>query len=188
MHSAFANHGLNFRVITLKEPPKNLMIEFLEREHRLKHGGQAPPRCARVEVIVKKPAQKPQLWEILVNLDEGKIEAKKHLEGKHTYIDPSYMREVEKACLADKRVQEEIRSLDLPPGSTAIVEPWAYATDGMHDMTDRVTMVCLFSLPRLALPMVSNANSSQVLVLLSPRGTSRCQLLRLSAGCLRGSL
>jgi len=185
VRSAFPDYGLNYRVITLKEPPKKLMVEFLDREHRLKHGGQAPTRCARVEVIVKKPSQKPQLWEVLVDLGKGRIAAQKHLEGKHTYIDPNYMREVENACLADKRVQEEIRRLNLPPGSTAIVEPWAYATDGMHDMTDRLTMVCVFSLPRLTPSMISNANSLQVLVLLSSRGTSRCQLLRLPAGCLR---
>lgn len=113
--------------------------------------------------------------------------AQKHLEGKHTYIDPNYMREVENACLADKRVQEEIRSLNLPPGSTAIVEPWAYATDGMHDMTERLTMVCVLSSQRLMTPVLPNDNSFQVLVLLPTRGTSRCQLLCLPAGCLRRS-
>lgn len=187
MRSAFPDHNLNYRVITLKEPPKDLMAEFLERERRLGHGGQPPTRCARVEVIVKKPSQKPQLWEVLVNLDEARIAAQKHLEGKHTYIDPNYMRDVENACLADKRVQEEIRSLNLPPGSTVIVEPWAYATDGMHDMTERLTMVCVSSSTRLGPSIPSKANSSQVLVLLSPHGTSRCQLLRLPAGCLRRS-
>jgi primary-amine oxidase len=53
------------------------------------------------------------------------------------------MKQVEQACLANKKVQDEIRSLDLPEGAVVVVEPWAYATDGMNDMTQRVTMVRL---------------------------------------------
>ncbi|KFG84721.1 hypothetical protein MANI_027263 [Metarhizium anisopliae] len=41
---------------------------------------------------------------------------------------------------ADPQVQDEIKKLDLPPGSTVRVEPWAYATDGMNDMTQRVSV------------------------------------------------
>jgi primary-amine oxidase len=51
------------------------------------------------------------------------------------------MKAVEEACLADERVQAEIKTLNVPDGATVVVEPWAYATDGMNDMTDRVTMV-----------------------------------------------
>lgn len=141
MRPAFVGQGLNFRVITLKEPPKTEMIDFLEREHRKQPGGKRPSRCARVEALVKNQAGKHELHELLVNIDESKIMGKKHLVGKHSYIDSAYMKAVEAACLANKKVQEEIRKLDLPPGSTAIVEPWAYATDGMNDMSERITMV-----------------------------------------------
>lgn len=51
------------------------------------------------------------------------------------------MQNVAAACLGDPKVQEEIRSLDLPPGATVVVEPWAYATDGLNDMKERQTMV-----------------------------------------------
>ena len=47
----------------------------------------------------------------------------------------------EAACLADPRVQEEIRALHLPEEAFVCVEPWAYGTDGMHDMTKRIVMV-----------------------------------------------
>ncbi|KAL7916814.1 copper amine oxidase [Trichoderma velutinum] len=140
---AFAGQSLNFRVITLKEPPKAEMIDFLEREHRNEPERKRPSRCARVEALVKPQAGKHELHELFVNLDESKITGQKHLIGKHSYIDSAYMKEVEAACLADKQVQEEIRKLDLPPGSTAIVEPWAYATDGANDMSERITM-CWF--------------------------------------------
>lgn len=117
------------------------MIDCLEREHRKEPEKKRPSRCARVEVLVKPHAGKHELHELFVNLDESKITGQKYLIGKHSYIDSAYMKEVEAACLADKQVQEEIRKLDLPPGSTAIVEPWAYATDGANDMSERITMV-----------------------------------------------
>ncbi|GAW22547.1 hypothetical protein ANO14919_120860 [Xylariales sp. No.14919] len=143
VRSEFLGEDLNFRVITLKEPPKAAMIEYLELEHRKKPQILAPMRCARVEVIKKNASSRPELIEIVVNLDGDVVLSRKRLEGKHSYIDSSYMQKVEAACLADERVQEEIRKLKLPPRSTPIVEAWAYATDGMNDMTERVTM-CWF--------------------------------------------
>ena len=81
--------------------------------------------------------------ELIVDLDNDKVARKQHLKGKHSYIDANYMKAVEAACLANEAVQAEIDTLDLPVGATVVVEPWAYATDGMNDMTDRVTMVWL---------------------------------------------
>lgn len=116
------------------------MIRFLEKEHR-NQLGQAPTRCARVEVVLERKTGNHDLFELLVDLDNGQVKAKQYHKGKHSYIDSAYMKKVEEACLVDSRVQEEIRSLELPAGATVVVEPWAYATDGMHDMTQRVTMV-----------------------------------------------
>jgi len=53
------------------------------------------------------------------------------------------MKEVERVCLGDVRVQEQVRRLGLPEGAEVVVEPWAYATDGVEDMAGRVTMVCV---------------------------------------------
>lgn len=130
-------------MVTLQEPPKNHMIQFLEKEHRKQPTGPAPTRCARVEVVVKGVNGNNELFELLVDLDQNKVAKKQHQKGKHSYIDAAYMKEVEMACLANERVQAEIRTLDLPEGSTVVVEPWAYATDGMNDMTQRVTMVSI---------------------------------------------
>ena len=57
------------------------------------------------------------------------------------------MKTVEKACMEDERVQAEIRNLELPPSASVIVEAWAYATDGMNDMSQRTTMVMAFFSP-----------------------------------------
>lgn len=55
------------------------------------------------------------------------------------------MQAVEKACLADLKMKSR-SFIFLPRASTVRVEPWAYATDGMNDMTQRVLMVCTLSL------------------------------------------
>ncbi|KAJ9625187.1 hypothetical protein H2204_010574 [Knufia peltigerae] len=141
----FGAQDPNFRVITLQEPPKNQMILFLDKEHRNQPLGEAPRRCARVELVVVGSDNHNELFDLLVDLDNDKVIAKKHQKGKHSYIDADYMKQVENACLANREVQEQIRKLGLPSGSTVVVEAWAYATDGMNDMAQRVTM-CWFYL------------------------------------------
>lgn len=141
MRPHFGGREPNFRVITLQEPPKNQMIQFLDNEHRKQLTEPAPARYARAEVVVKGYSENNELFDLLVDLDQDKVVQKQHQRGKHSYIDAAYMREVEAACLANAEVQAEIRSLDLPTGASVVVEPWAYATDGMNDMSERVTMV-----------------------------------------------
>lgn len=138
-------HGLTpcFRVITLREPAKHDMILFLEAEHLGHTPVLCPARIARVQVLVRDPSGSNDLFELLVNLNLGLVEQKEHLVDKHPYIDTVYMRDVEKACKEDPGIQEEIKKLNLPEGASVVIEPWAYATDGMNDMSERITMVSL---------------------------------------------
>lgn len=117
------------------------MIEFLDKEHRNQPMSFVPTRRARVQVVVPGDNKANRLFELVIDLDGNKITKEAELHGKHSHIDSGYMGEVEAVCLADPRVQEEIKHLDLPAGSTVIVEPWAYATDGENDTTERITMV-----------------------------------------------
>jgi len=130
---------INFRVITFQEPPKKTMLSFLETPSTQTR----PARCARVDVVVEMTDddEKFALFELLVDLDQGKVVAKLHHAGKHSYIDTEFMQRVEKACLADEGVREQIEGLGLPEGARVVVEPWAYATDGENDMRRRVSMV-----------------------------------------------
>lgn len=134
----FGQRSINYRVITLQEPPKQQMITFLEK------GAERPTRCARVEVVTKLPEEKNALFELLVDLDSRKVIAKQHQRGKHSYIDAAYMQQVEAACLTNDEVQRQIQVLNLPEGSSVVVEPWAYATDGENDMSQRVSMVSTY--------------------------------------------
>jgi primary-amine oxidase len=132
---------VNFRVITLQEPPKAEMVAFLDQEYRSLPVQRVPIRSARVEITLKNTAGGNELHEIQVNLTKSSVLKQQVLKGKHSYIDSEYMKEVETACMADKRVQDEIQKLDLPPGASVVVEPWAYATDGHNDMSKRISMV-----------------------------------------------
>jgi Cu2+-containing amine oxidase len=137
----FAGDLPNFRVITLQEPPKIEMIQFLEREHQGQSHTSRPARNARVQVIIQTQSGSNEMVELTVNLDQGVVLKKEHLPGKHPYIDSAYMQAVESACRADPRIEVEIQKLKLPEGGTVVIEPWAYATDGMSDMTERTSMV-----------------------------------------------
>ena len=140
IRDAFPGQTINFRVVTLREPLKKEMVLFLEREDGESSTAERPARVARAQVETSLQGR-VQLHELLVDLDQCAILKRDHLEGKHCYIDSAYMQAVEKACRADEDVQAEIRTLELPANATVVIEPWAYATDGMNDMSERVTMV-----------------------------------------------
>ncbi|KAJ6096103.1 hypothetical protein N7486_006849 [Penicillium sp. IBT 16267x] len=143
VRSDFPGELPNFRVITLQEPPKNEMLQFLEQEHQGQSHTSRPARSARVQVIIRTQSGSNEMVELIVNLDQGMVWKKEYLPGKHPYIDSAYMQAVESACRADARIVAEIQKLKLPEGSTVVIEPWAYATDGMSDMTQRTSM-CWF--------------------------------------------
>ena len=127
----------NFRFITLREPPKKQTIRFLEAPCMTTR----PARCARVQIILRTDQNVNELYELMVDLDKCAVTQQHLLKGKHSYIEASYMKAVEQACLANEDVQNEIDLLELPAEGIVTVEAWAYATDGMNDMSERTTMV-----------------------------------------------
>ncbi|CAG8243633.1 unnamed protein product [Penicillium salamii] len=139
---AFPGNTPNFRVITLKEPAKAEMVRFLEHANRGEKARERPARIARVQAVFPGGSAN-KFIELWVDLDQAAILKEEHLIGKHPYIDSDYMQAVEKACMADPKVQEHIAHLQLPDGASVIVEAWAYATDGTSDMSQQTTM-CWF--------------------------------------------
>ncbi|KAF7714096.1 Uncharacterized protein PECH_003263 [Penicillium ucsense] len=135
-------HDLNFRVITLQEPPKHVMVSFLENAP---HGHEhvSPVRAARVQVTVHEESKPNMMIELTIDLTSGVVMKRENMLGKHPFIDSAYMQAAEKACRADPRIELEIQKLKLPKGAEVVIEPWAYATDGMSDMSERTTM-CWF--------------------------------------------
>lgn len=172
----FKDQEPNFRVITLREPPKEELIQFLDAEHRGNEKLPVLQRCARVEVLVKNSTDGNDLIELIIDLDSSSVVKQECLVDKHSYIDAAYMKEVEEACILDTQVQDQIKALQLPEEASIIVEPWAYATDGSNDMSKRITMV--------SSPTIHDINPYlyfAVLVLRSLLRPSRRKLLRLPA-------
>jgi primary-amine oxidase len=133
---AFAEHVI-FRVITLWEPPKSEMIPFLDTEYGGQQQSKRPARLAKVQAHVGKGFS-----EFKLDLDRQAVISEEKLHGRHPHIDGDHARKAELACMADPRVKEQVAALKLPEGATVVVEPWTYGTDGMNDMSDRMTMVC----------------------------------------------
>src|SRR4051812_27069285 len=113
------------------------MIAFLDQEHS-GNSTTPPKRIAKLHAYISK-----KFHEILVDVKCKTIISDDILHGKHSHVDSAYMKQVEHACLQDTRVQAEIEALHLPARAIVIVEPWTYATDGMNDMSSRITM-CWF--------------------------------------------
>lgn len=116
------------------------MAAYLELEHSKHEDVKPPQRVAKVHAYIGKA-----FHEILVDIWRTEIISDEVMHGRHSHIDSSYMKKVEAACLQSPEVQAEIKTLDLPNGATVIVEPWTYATDGLNDMSSRITMVSNFA-------------------------------------------
>jgi primary-amine oxidase len=137
--NAYPTNKLVFRVLTLSEPPKALLAPYLSAENASKSLPSPPARVALVQWYLDDISK---FWEGTVDLDSQNIRSKERLVGKHSYTDGAEMQESEIACLADERVQDEIKAMDLPEDAVVCVEPWTYGTDGANDMAVRRIMVC----------------------------------------------
>lgn len=155
------------------------MIAFLEREHLEQAQISQPARIAHIQVIVRGDSGPNELTELLVDLDQSAVVQREILVGKHSFIDSAYMKDVENACMADERVQHEVGKLRLPEGASVVVEPWAYATDGMNDMSERTSMVSTCPDDICNVLILVNIRCI-VLVLYATGGQPRRQLLRIS--------
>lgn len=87
------------------------------------------------------PRNSDNFYQLKVDVDSGDVVQKEKLTGSHPHVDATDMQMTEKACLADPAVQSAINDLQLPEGAIIKIEPWTYATDGVNDMKQKITMV-----------------------------------------------
>ena len=122
------------------------MIPFLEREHEGHDSASLesikPARIALTHVFVGQCAP-GKFCQLKVDVGTGKIVENVYLKGRHSYIDANDMKAAEDAVMADPRVQQRLKDMDLPENAHVVVEPWSYATDDMNDMSKKITM-CYF--------------------------------------------
>lgn len=115
------------------------MIPFLDAEHGLGQPSK-PARVAMVQTFLG-PRNSDHFYQLKVDVNSGEITDKRQLAGCHPHVDASDMQKAEAECLKDARVQAAIKAMQLPEGATVKIEPWTYATDGMNDMSQKITMV-----------------------------------------------
>ncbi|KIX04344.1 uncharacterized protein Z518_05212 [Rhinocladiella mackenziei CBS 650.93] len=142
VRAAFPDQEAYFRVITLAEPPKTDMIAFLDAEHDEGTLPTSPSRIALVQMFLG-PRDGEHFYQLKVNVDSGAIAQKEQLLGCHPHVDAEDMKNIERACLNDPGVQAAVKDMQLPDGAVVKIEPWTYATDGMNDMSQKITM-CYF--------------------------------------------
>ncbi|EXJ84588.1 primary-amine oxidase [Capronia epimyces CBS 606.96] len=142
VRAAFPNQDAYFRVITLSEPPKADMIQFLEAESKHDIPQTRLARVAMVQAFLG-PRDSDHFFQLKVDVTSGKILKQAQLHGCHPHVDASDMQRIERACLDNSGVQDAIKAMQLPEGALVKIEPWTYATDGMNDMSQKINM-CYF--------------------------------------------
>ncbi|KAK5728135.1 hypothetical protein LTR17_012143 [Elasticomyces elasticus] len=107
--------SLRFKGISLQEPSKEHVSLF-------EHSGIIPPRRAWINYYI---AGTRFFYESIANLGERRVESNVMVPaGLHGPTDDNEILQVEELTLADPRVQEEIKKLELPPGAAVVCDPW----------------------------------------------------------------
>jgi len=112
-----ASTDLQFKVITLEEPPKAEVFPYLEAEHT----GNAVPSIDRRALVVYYIRKTNKLHEAFVNLSTQSVESNVRLGNNiHAPGDAEEFIGIEKLCLEDASVQAELAKLKLPEGSVVV--------------------------------------------------------------------
>lgn len=134
----FAGSYINFRAITLREPPKAEVLPYLQADRNGSTLPRTPDRIAYIQFYQDSP---DLFRQIDVNLTTGEALNEKTLHGQHSFFDAADMRKAEKICLANPDLKKAFVDLQLPEDSTIVVDPWTYAPDGENSMDRRIIMV-----------------------------------------------
>ncbi|KAF7548687.1 hypothetical protein G7046_g8593 [Stylonectria norvegica] len=140
IQAAYPRILLSFKAITLEEPDKALMIDYLQAEHE-KRLSPAPDRLAFCAYYVRGTSD---FFTALVDLTLNEVkETVQHGENVHGNADFGEVVEVEKAVMKCPEVIAEIAKLKLPSHLEVIPEPWIFGSDG-GGTTKRLFQVYMF--------------------------------------------
>ncbi|TVY45086.1 Copper amine oxidase [Lachnellula subtilissima] len=127
LRATFPANQVIFRVITLAEPPKALLVPYLSAE-RANLPRPVVPRKAFCQYYLD---DRQQFRQLEIDLATKELSAREALPGKHSYTDAEEGVRAEAACLADLKVQDAIKQLDLPEkcrccgGAVDVCTGWA---------------------------------------------------------------
>jgi primary-amine oxidase len=135
-----AHTNLQFKVITLQEPPKSEVLPYLSAEHNNK----PRPSISRKAWLNYYIRNTNKYHEAVVNLSTGRVERNVLLGPNfHANGDADEIVLIEKLALEDESVKAEIAKLKLPEGTVVISDPWIYGSDGVND-DDRLYQCFLY--------------------------------------------
>ena len=151
-----AGVDLLFKSITLEEPAKAETVPYIEAEF---NGHDLPTIDRRAAVtyylrntvhisvyreLRKADTRQNKFHEAIVNLSQQVVESNVRLgPNVHAAADGAEILNVERVALEDEGVQAEIAKLKLPEGTTVVVDPWIYGSDGVND-DDRIFQTFLY--------------------------------------------
>ncbi|TID22218.1 TynA Cu2+-containing amine oxidase [Venturia nashicola] len=176
-----SNTSLQFKVVTLQEPPKTEVLKYLEAEHS-KGPLPAIERKAWVNYYIKNTNK---FHEAIVNLSNNSVERNVRLGANiHGAGDGEEIIAIETIALEDERVKAEIAKLELPEGTVVVCDPWIYGSDGVNDdermyqcflyMRDPANPSnpdgCHYSFPLAISPVISSETMKVLRVDIMPTG------------------
>ncbi|KAI5476113.1 hypothetical protein MNV49_000431, partial [Pseudohyphozyma bogoriensis] len=134
------NVKIHWKTAGLEEPPKKVMVAYLDAEHAGKPIAP-PPRWILVMYYIKHT---PRLFEALVDVTNNKFVHHKELPREfHAPVDRIEMNEAAQVALADPAVKAELKRLQL--GDTAVVvDPWDYGKDDEFEQR-RLTQIFFYT-------------------------------------------
>ncbi|OQE02644.1 hypothetical protein PENSOL_c002G07687 [Penicillium solitum] len=123
----FPNVPLRYKRVDIQEPIKKEVVPYIEAERLSK---PLPEKPSRLLYALFHRLDDGSFYKALFNADKKTIiyakQLPKHVQGQ---IDLDEMEEIEKLCLENPAVKDEIAKMKLPPGVTVCTEPWMYGTD-----------------------------------------------------------
>ncbi len=119
-----------FKVVTVLEPPKAVLVPFLAAER----AGTTPapaaiPRRVSVAYYLRNT---DKFHDAVVNLTTGAVESNARLAAdKHGNGDGEEIVAIENVALSDPGVLAAVARLQLPAGTVLVADPWIYGSDGV---------------------------------------------------------
>ncbi|KAG9238006.1 putative copper amine oxidase [Amylocarpus encephaloides] len=120
------NQKLHFKVISIAEPPKNLLRNFLIDE---RNGRSVPPLPRRATALYYLRGMS-DMFLSTIDLDRNDVVDVKQMEGHfHGQADVNEILEIREACLKHPKVVEAIEKYKLPGHLKVACDTWPYGRD-----------------------------------------------------------
>ncbi|GAB7352695.1 hypothetical protein MBLNU459_g3054t1 [Dothideomycetes sp. NU459] len=137
---------LRFKNISQHEPPKALLLPYLDAEAAGVPVNQRPFVPRLIDVIWTTDNER-NVTESTISLDSNTVVAEsKAAYGQHSSLDRDEVRAAAQRILADPMVLEAIKNLNLPSDTVVQADTWMYGADKFSDVdTHKQLQVLLYA-------------------------------------------